>query len=258
MSAQVERLLRAAVAADEHDGNAEALFALGQDEAAAQAVRLSSRAASRAGRLRDALTYRSPIPEPRGPQLDLTDPRPVLYVDVDGVLNAFEDLDHDGESFRANGYLIRVPDGIRERIAHLGEHFQMAWGTMWEHDAPEYLSPVLGFGDDWPVADRFSRFARPGEGMPLGVKLSDALGEDRTWKLTGLLEHAATHTLPFAWLDDDLEADAYAAFEQINAQGRPCMLAHTDAAFGLDDEVTGTLIAWAASLASREALPQAA
>jgi len=258
MSAQVERLLDAAVAADEHDGNAEALFALGQDDAAAQAVRLSGKAASRAGQLRDALTYRSPIPEPTGPQLDLTDPRPVLYVDVDGVLNVFECLDHEGESFLANSYLIQVPDGLRERIALLAEHFQMAWGTAWEHTAPEFLSPHLGFGAGWPVADRFSRFARPGEGMPLGVRLSAAYGEDRTWKLTGLLEHAATHDLAFAWLDDDLHEDAYAAFEQINAQGRPCMLARTDAAFGLDDEVTGTLIAWAVSLTGREALPQAA
>jgi hypothetical protein len=182
----------------------------------------------------------------------------VLYVDVDGVLNVFAALDHEGESFKADNYMIRVPDGVRERIARLSEHFQMAWGTAWEHKAPATLSPRLGFGADWPVADRFRKFAGEGDPLPLGVKLSDVLGKDQTWKLTGLLDHAATHDMPFAWLDDDLHADAYAAFDQVCDNGRACALAHTDPAEGLSDEIVEGLIAWAQSLKTQEAQRAAA
>ena len=256
-SALVERLLDAAVAADQHDANADTLRALGHEEAADEQARLRDDRANEARWLRASIAEALTADEqPEAPALDPADPRPVLYVDVDGVLNVFQSFDHKGESFTAGGYTIRVPDGVRDQIARLAEHFQMAWGTAWEHKAPQQLSPRLGFGADWPVADSFHKL-HGSKALPLGVKLSDALGHGRTWKLAGLLEHASTHDKAFAWLDDDLGADAYAAFEQIDRSGRPARLEHTDPALGLTAAHTDALIAWAKSLA-QEDVPQAA
>jgi hypothetical protein len=261
-----ELLLRAEFEAGEHEANALALTYLNEFEAVEEALRRAHSAKREVARLRKLAAK---LVGPRGlpPYFDPADPRPVLYVDVDGVLNVFEALDHQGEQFRADEgrFLIRVPDGTRERIAELSEHFQMAWGTAWERKAPRCLSPHLGFGADWPVADRFHNLIAEGQELPLGVKLSEALTTDvedgeearRTWKLPGLLEHASTHDLPFAWLDDDLCEDAYAAFEQLNTAGRPVMLAQPNPVQGLGDEHVEALIGWAQSLPSQEALTAA-
>lgn len=247
-AAIAEKLLAATVAADEHDANADMLLALGHEDAADEQTKLRDDRAVEARWLRASVAEALDADaEAHAPALDPDDPRPVLYVDVDGVLNVFQSFDHKGEKFTANGYQIRVPSGVRKRIARLSEHFQMAWGTAWEHKAPRYLSPHLGFGADWPVADYFNKLHGTTT-LPLGVKLSDALGEGRTWKLAGLLEHAATHEQPFAWLDDDLGSDAYAAFAQITASGRPAMLSQTDPAFGLTDGHVEALIDWVQTL----------
>ena len=78
--------------------------------------------------------------------------RPVLLVDVDGVINVpgrgeGNQRDEGFDSvFRAEGYKIRVPRGLCGRFWRLQEAFDCVWNTTWERDAPLSLAPRLGFG----------------------------------------------------------------------------------------------------------------
>ena len=131
---------------------------------------------------------------------------PLLLVDVDGVLNAvvappFATLKQGVTSsgafeaeFTARNFPIRVPLGTRERIATLQSLFECVWATTWEDNAAEHLSPVLGFGADWPV-----------------IRFHDDFPDAGTWKLPGVQRFAElteNQGRALAWIDDDLQSDA--------------------------------------------------
>ena len=131
---------------------------------------------------------------------------PLLLVDVDGVLNAvvappFATLKAGGTSsgvfeaeFTARNFPIRVPVGTREQIAELQSLFECVWATTWEDNAAEHLSPVLGFGADWPV-----------------IRFHDDFPDAGTWKLPAVQRFAElpeNQSRALAWIDDDLQPDA--------------------------------------------------
>lgn len=119
--------------------------------------------------------------------------RPLAFFDVDGVLNRWVSR----SVARQRGYarltvaphdffestVCLDPAGDAELVGMLAEHFDFAWGTTWEHEAPRLLSPVLGFGADWPVAVNESPAASKAPGV---IKLAGGR--------------------PFVWFDDDTTA----------------------------------------------------
>ena len=131
---------------------------------------------------------------------------PLLLVDVDGVLNAvvappFAGREAGASSsglfeieFVARNFPIRVPMTTRERITTLLALFEPVWATTWEDNAAEHLSPVLGFGADWPV-----------------IRFHDDIPDAGTWKLPAVqrfAEQPENESRPLAWIDDDLQPDA--------------------------------------------------
>jgi hypothetical protein len=147
--------------------------------------------------------------------------RPLLYLDVDGVINAISYGDTDVEleaDFRAapegspRDYRIRVPAGTRDRVAELERAFDMVWATTWEHAATQ----VLKLSMSWTV------------------------------KLDSVLYHAEQR--PCAWVDDLLYDDAYTAFERRGAQVAPSLLVQPFEQAGLGDEHVAELLDFAASL----------
>jgi hypothetical protein len=76
-------------------------------------------------------------------------PKPILAMDVDGVLNAFGP---SGKlALTRAGTPIRIPDGTEERLRVLAGRFEMVWATSWGHAANEELHPLLGIDHPWPV-----------------------------------------------------------------------------------------------------------
>lgn len=148
--------------------------------------------------------------------------RPLLLVDVDGVLLVVRGGDEDDDQ------PVYVPVLIPEAGAWLTElaaRFDLCWATTWEHVANEQVAPAIGIG-------------------PLPVIEFDMDYHARTPKLASA--SAFVGNRPCAWIDDDLGRDAIAW-----ADGRsvPTLLVHVDAAEGLTRRNVDQLLAWAASLA---------
>lgn len=130
--------------------------------------------------------------------------RPVLFLDVDGVLNRIvrhkENARHDswGDWFKHRILVDRLPlmvilsKSMASALAALP--VEIRWLTTWEHHAPKLLAPVLGL-PEYEVAG----------GVPADRK-DESLYVVRSpnWKLDVIL-NTMSHdkTRPIIWIDDE-------------------------------------------------------
>ncbi len=160
--------------------------------------------------------------------------RPLLLIDVDGVLSLF------GFSGRPPaGTIWASVDGVPHalsgaagpRLLRLAETFDCAWCTGWEERAEEQLPRLLGLPGGWPHL----AFAAAAPGAA-----------PRHWKLAAI-EAASGPDRPVAWIDDAFDAgcEAWAA-----ERPGPALLVRTDPATGLLDEHVTRLESWARALAA--------
>ena len=158
----------------------------------------------------------------------MPDERPILALDVDGVISLFG---FDGPIDQAPGqfHLISgmahcIPENIGERLARLGEVYEIVWATGWEDRANEMLPSILGLPGDLPFLT-FDGRARFGTAH---------------WKVEAIDEYAGHR--PVAWIDDCLDETCHAW-----AQGRsgPTLLVPTEPDEGLTDAHVEALLAWA-------------
>lgn len=173
--------------------------------------------------------------------------RPLLFIDVDGVLNPYAAKPHR----RPDGYVThrmrptgwdqpwQKPLRVWLNPAHgpllLGLPFDLVWGTTWRHEANEWIAPHLGL-PELPVVD-FDETRRP---------VNDRMPDGTYWKTHQLVEYAAGR--PFAWVDDEitvLDRD-YADRAHLG----PALLHHVSPRRGLLDADFRTLRVWAAELAA--------
>jgi hypothetical protein len=175
-------------------------------------------------------------------------PRPILGVDVDGVLNLLE-ASSDVRAVpselltTADGSLLPIPVGTAERLRRLSDAFDMVWATAWGPNAYLVLKDILSLERPWPIIDLWSDY------VPDLVE---------TWKLPAierwLGERAASGSWhpwsgpPFAWVDDDLEEDAM-TWADVRSRSAPTLLIRVDPTTGLTDEHVEQLLAWALRLA---------
>ncbi len=145
------------------------------------------------------------------------DARPLLLVDVDGVVCPYADELVDpaaaglAQSMVGYSYVWLARD-VAEHLLRLAELFQLVWCTAWEDHAAEFLAPFLGL-PPMPVI----HFEEPAE-------------EDGHWKWPAIEAFAGDR--PFAWIDDELGRADLA-----RAAGRsvPTMLLRVEGSHGLDD-----------------------
>jgi hypothetical protein len=145
------------------------------------------------------------------------DPRPLLLVDVDGVVCPYADELVDpaatglAQSMVGHSRVWLARD-IADHLQWLGELFQPVWCTAWEDHAAEFLAPFLGL-PPMPVI----HFEEPAE-------------EDGHWKWRAI--EAFVSDRPFAWIDDELgRADlARAARRSV-----PTLLVPIEGTHGLGD-----------------------
>src|SRR3954465_6489906 len=74
--------------------------------------------------------------------------RPVLALDVDGVISLFGFEGPIGEApgrfHPINGMAHSIPDGIGPMAERLAPHYEIVWATGWEDRANERLPEILG------------------------------------------------------------------------------------------------------------------
>jgi hypothetical protein len=152
--------------------------------------------------------------------------RPILAVDVDGVISLFG---FDGQPPREAGRFHLV-DGMPHLISanaghclrRLGEHFELVWATGWEDRANDYMPHFLGL-PELPVL----HFGR------------DAVFGTAHWKLGPIGEYAAGR--PLAWIDDSLDDECRA---WATDREEPTLLVETESRIGIEEAHVETLIAW--------------
>jgi hypothetical protein len=156
--------------------------------------------------------------------------RPLLFLDVDGVLNAFRawELVHRWRGLVPGN--VRAPEGYRHAVADgydlllrpehaswladLDQRAEIVWATMWMDRAPAALAPVLGYGERWPFVD-----FRAAQGYALGQRTGQGVG---SYKFPGVVAWAGDR--PLVWIDDDLEPAIYDWAARRDAGGIPTFL----------------------------------
>lgn len=163
-------------------------------------------------------------------------PKPVLAVDVDGVISLFGfdgPLDEvPGRFHLIDGVAHCIADGVGERLLRLAEHYQLVWATGWEDRANDHLPHLLGLPTELPALT-FGGRARFGTAH---------------WKLDALDMFVGDR--PLAWVDDSLDESCHAWAERRRA---PTLLVPTRSDQGLTDAHVEAMIAWAAELRGRAA-----
>ncbi len=171
-----------------------------------------------------------------------THERPLLMVDIDGVISLFGGVQPRGYSERvadsASGQLdvsFHSIDGTPHFLsstaaAHLlalAPAFELVWASGWEERANEHLPHLLGLPPELP----FLRFDR-------------AVGRANAhWKLDAIEAYARGRAL--AWIDDALSP---ACHEWADARAAPTLLVQTQPDRGLTADEAGQLAEWARGL----------
>jgi hypothetical protein len=156
--------------------------------------------------------------------------RPILAVDVDGVISLFGfDRPPDRSLARfelVDGVVHCISLAAGERLLRLAEHFELVWASGWEDKANFYLPGLLGLPE-----------------LP-HLSFDGAASGSAHWKLGPLDAFAVGR--PLAWIDDNLDGSC---FEWAEAREQPTLLVPTEPHLGLEEAQVGALTSWAAALA---------
>jgi hypothetical protein len=163
-------------------------------------------------------------------------PRPLLLIDIDGVISLFGFPLHTPGHPRSTAGSFHSIDGIlhflsavaAEHLLALSSNFELVWASGWEEKANEYLPRLLGLPRSLP----FLTFERsPGRA-------------NAHWKLDAIERFAGPRAL--AWIDDAFND---ACHEWAAARDSPTLLVGTSPATGLTQREAEQLAAWARTLA---------
>jgi hypothetical protein len=157
--------------------------------------------------------------------------RPLLLIDVDGVISLFG-FDHAtppaGRYQLVDGITHFLSATAGEQLRRLSGPFELAWCTGWEEKANDYLPLALGLPGPLPHVV-FDPTQRPTQAH---------------WKLWGIDRHVKP-ARPLAWIDD---AHNDACRSWAAARAAPTLLVTTDPAVGLTDREVAQLERWAQDL----------
>ena len=156
--------------------------------------------------------------------------RPILAVDVDGVISLFgydEPPAPEIAQFELiDGMVHCISLAAGGRLQRLAGYYELAWATGWEARANDYLPHLLGIAE-LPYLS-FEGAARFGSAH---------------WKLAPLTEYGRGR--PLAWIDDSLDESCY---EWARGREEPTLLVPTESQHGLEEAQTEALLAWARGL----------
>lgn len=169
---------------------------------------------------------------------ELAAERPLLMVDIDGVLSLFgvsvlADADPrlaEGSFHSIEGIPHFLSATAAAHLLDLSALFELVWASGWEERANDHLPHLLGL----PAGLPFLRFSR-------------AVGRSNAhWKLDAIEAHAAGRAL--AWIDDALDEECRA---WAGARTAPTLLVQTEPEVGLTARESRLLADWARGLQER-------
>jgi hypothetical protein len=159
--------------------------------------------------------------------------RPVLAVDVDGVISLFgfdqpaepgrrDPRSAPGEFHLIDGMLHCISLETGPRLEKLSKSFDLVWASGWEDRANDHLPAILGVPElPYLTFDGRARFGTA------------------HWKLEALEEFAGSR--PLAWIDDSLDSSCY---EWADERPAPTLLVPTESDVGLLDLHVESLERW--------------
>ncbi len=128
---------------------------------------------------------------------------PHLFLDVDGVLNAFElDLSAEGDGFddfashevefefedgHPRTFVVCLSSTMGARLARLAADIR--WATTWEHRADSAIAPLCGLP----------------RGLPVLTPRDEDEEWDLDWKFLEVRRSVERDPRPFVWIDDDID-----------------------------------------------------
>jgi len=177
-------------------------------------------------------TYCVPKHLPAEPLVTNATNKPILFVDVDGVISLFGFAPGTGPLpgplHWVDGVAHCIPEDVGQRLVTLAESFELVWATGWEERANEHLPYLLKL---------------PFRELPCLRFDGRAVFGSAHWKVDAVDEYAADR--PAAWIDDNLGEECHAW-----AKGRsaPTLLVETSPSVGLTDEHVSMLLNWAERL----------
>jgi len=156
--------------------------------------------------------------------------RPILAVDVDGVISlfGFEEAPNRSEAKfeMVDGMVHCISLVAGDRLRRLEEHYELVWATGWEEKANDYLPGLLGIPELPHIS--FDGAARFGSAH---------------WKLGPIDAFAAGR--PVAWIDDNFDESCH---EWAKRRREPTLLVPTEPHRGLVEAHVAALESWAATL----------
>jgi hypothetical protein len=154
--------------------------------------------------------------------------KPVLAIDIDGVLSLFgfdESQRPPGEFHLVDGIPHFLSHEAAARLKSLLDTYEGVWASGWEERANESLPLILGV----PKLPYLSFDGRARFGTA-------------HWKLEAIEEYAGER--PLAWIDDNLDRSCRKWAKQRSA---PTLLVPTESDRGLEDGHVEALLNWASA-----------
>jgi hypothetical protein len=161
-----------------------------------------------------------------------TSDKPVLAVDIDGVISLFgfdqpaqpgrRDADAPGEFHLIDGMLHCIALETGPRLNRLAESYELVWASGWEDRANDHLPGILGVPE-----------------LPYLTFEGRAVFGTAHWKLEALEEYARKR--PLAWIDDSLDDSCY---EWAEERSEPTLLVPTESDVGLTEAQVEALESW--------------
>jgi hypothetical protein len=156
------------------------------------------------------------------------DDRPVLFLDVDGVISLFgfhPSGPPPGTFHAIDGIIHCIGSDVAARLRRLSDAYELVWATGWEEKANEYLVHILELPGDLPVLTFDGR----------------AVFGSSHWKVEAIDDFARGRAA--AWIDDNLDdrAEEWAAKRK-----EPTLLVRTESALGITEEHVERLLRFAA------------
>ena len=172
--------------------------------------------------------------------------RPLLLVDVDGVISLFgfpSQAPPEGAMHWIDGIPHFLSAVAARELRGLADDFELVWCSGWEERANEYLPHLLGLPRDLPFL-RFGRSAGTGDATAAGLPGAAAGTATTTttrghWKLDAIDGYAGRR--PLAWIDDAFDEPCHA---WARARPAPTLLVPTIPALGLTEREALILREW--------------